>query len=456
MPQERLTECITKYAALVNEGPKIPEYFNKAYNKAASLPMGPVSISIPINFLYSTYTFTNDESTRNYNLSIRKTHQPIPQPEDVSLIVDALRKAENPVLISGVEVWQSKAEKEFEQFVSDTNIPYFYPNHSEVRALDFNPKYNKGLVDLHQNPASGLIYQKADVVLFLGCRMDYSLRFGQPPLFNPKSTLIVVNSSTDELVENHIADIQVLASPKMLLNELNKHSQELKKGMEWSEYINKARVDDNKKWSEASVSNQTPIHPLRACMDTLSFLGENDYLVVDGGDAHGWQEIATNIKTFEGEKVKAITMSGPFAQLGVGTSFATSIKMLNPQSKVLVISGDGSFGLSPGLPLETAISRNIPIVVVILNNQSYGMIKNQQLAIWKRSYSTDLRNVPFHSMVEGTGGHGELVENPDELKPAIQRAFDSGKPAVVNVLVERIASPITEGLVDRRVKSSIE
>ena len=158
-------------------------------------------------------------------------------------------------------------------------------------------------------------------------------------------------------------------------------------------------------------------------MDVLRTLTENDYLVVDGGDAHGWQETALNITSLERQDLKGLMMSGPFAQLGVGVSFATATKMETPDSKVVLISGDGSFGLNPGLPLETAIDRNIPIVVVVLNNQAWGMIRNQQKAIWGRTCATDLRDVPFHKIVEATGGYGELVEKAEDSETGASAGF---------------------------------
>jgi acetolactate synthase-1/2/3 large subunit len=191
-------------------------------------------------------------------------------------------------------------------------------------------------------------------------------------------------------------------------------------------------------------------------VEVLQALTDNDYLIVDGGDAHGWQETALNITSLENKNLKGLMMSGPFAQLGVGVSFATATKMAEPNSKVVVISGDGSFGLNPGLPLETAIDRNIPIIVVVLNNQAWGMIRNQQKAIWGRTCATDLRDVPFHKIAEATGGYGELVENAVDLKPALKRAFDSGLPALLNVKTQDVKSQLTIGLVDRREKSSIE
>jgi acetolactate synthase-1/2/3 large subunit len=265
-----------------------------------------------------------------------------------------------------------------------------------------------------------------------------------------------VNPTARELVANHIADHGILADSKLFLDELKEKLVCSNLDQKWCEQIRTRRIEENSRLKKDASSSETPIHPLRAAAEVLQMLGENDYLVVDGGDAHGWQETALNITALDNRKLKGLMMSGPFAQLGVGVSFATATKMANRDSKVALISGDGSFGLNPGLPLETAINRHIPIVIVVFNNQGWGMIRNQQKTIWNRTCATDLRDVPFHKLAEAMGGYGELVEKPEDLKPALQRAFESGLPALLNVKTQDVMSHLTVGLVDRREKSSIE
>jgi acetolactate synthase-1/2/3 large subunit len=321
---------------------------------------------------------------------------------------------------------------------------------------DFTQETYMGLADIHQNPASRLILEGADVILCVGTKMDYGLDFGERPLFNAESTLISVNPTSRELADNHIADHGILADSKSFLEALQEKLVCNNLDPQWCEQIRSRRIEDNNQLQAAVSSNKTPIHPLKTAVEVLQTLGENDYLVVDGGDAHGWQETALNITSLENGNLKGLMMSGPFAQLGVGVSFATATKMAEPDSKVVLISGDGSFGLNPGLPLETAIHRNIPIVVVVFNNQAWGMIRHQQKTIWDRTCATDLRDVPFHKLIEAMGGYGELVENAEDIKPALERAFESGLPALLNVKTEDVMSHLTVGLVDRREKSSIE
>ena len=454
MAQHRITETFTKYSVRVTSGDRIHEFFDKAYEIASNLPTGPVELSIPINFLFSHYDMGDEK--RSFDLSAKKPHRPAPQKEDLELVAEHLREARKPVIVAGSGIYQSHAEKTLEAFSAKFRIPYFHINHLEMRMIDFTQDTYMGLTDIHQNTASRLIFEEADVVLCIGTKMDYCLDFGEPPLFNAESTLICVNPTSRELADNHIADIGILSDSKHFLDGLQENLVCSKLDPGWCEQIRVKRKDENSTLQEAASSSETPIHPLRAAVEVLNMLGENDYLVVDGGDAHGWQETALNLTSLENNKLKALIMSGPFAQLGIGVSFATATKMANPDSKVALISGDGSFGLNPGLPLETAIYRNTPIVVVVFNNQGWGMIRNQQKSIWNRHCATDLRDVPFHKLAEAAGGYGELVEKAEDLKPALQRAFDSGLPAVLNVKTQDVMSRLTVGLVDRREKSSIE
>jgi acetolactate synthase-1/2/3 large subunit len=453
MDQHRIVESMTKYSVKVTSGDRLHEYFDKAYDIASNLPTGPVELSIPINFVFSHYEM--GAKKRNFDLAYKKVHHAPVHPNDLTLVADLLKDAKKPVIIAGAGIHQSHAEEALESFSSKFRIPYFHSNHLEIRQNDFTLDTYMGLADKHQNPASRLIGE-ADVVLAIGTKMDYCLDFGEPPLFSADSALVCVNPTARELSNNHIANHGILADSRIFLETLKTKVVCNNIESNWCDQIRDIRIEDNKKLLESPFLNETPIHPLQACIDVLETLTEDDYLVVDGGDAHGWQETALNITSLDNKNIKGLIMSGPFAQLGVGTSFATATKMAKPNSRVVVISGDGSFGLNPGLPLETAIDRKIPIVVVILNNQAWGMIQNQQKAIWKRTCATDLRDVPFHKIAEATGAYGELVEDAKDLKPALKRAFDSGLPAVLNVKTQNVKSKLTIGLVDRRESSSIE
>ena len=143
--------------------------------------------------------------------------------------------------------------------------------------------------------------------------------------------------------------------------------------------------------------------------------------------------------------------------LGVGVSFGLAAKLNHPKDRVVVISGDGAF-LSGGLSIETAFQEGRPITVVIDNNGGLDCISQQQERLFEsgRHFATDFRDIPFHTMFEGLGGHGELVTRREEIIPAMKRAFASGKTACVNVKAKGVISPIVLATTSKRDKASIE
>tara|TARA_Y100000817_G_scaffold213587_1_gene167895 strand:- start:248 stop:1153 length:906 start_codon:yes stop_codon:yes gene_type:complete len=300
----------------------------------------------------------------------------------------------------------------------------------------------------------------------VGARLDNQMNFGNPPFF-PKSTkLVCINGSHEEIEINRAADINLLCDPGVFLDTL----KNLKKNNKWnldSKWFDQNKIKKNE-WVESSLKdlsleaekakkNGSKIHPLQLALDVQDAMGEKDWLVIDGGNTHFWSEIAINIAGAKGKKLGGILHPGTFSMLGVGVSFALSAKNNNPNSNVVLISGDGAF-LSGGMSIEAAFYEKKPITVVIDNNEGLASIGQQQERLFKsgKRVATDFRDIPFHKIFEGFGGHGELVTKREELAPALKRAIESGKTACVNVKAKPVLSPIVAAVATKREKSSIE
>jgi acetolactate synthase-1/2/3 large subunit len=199
------------------------------------------------------------------------------------------------------------------------------------------------------------------------------------------------------------------------------------------------------------------MHPLQLSLDVQTALNDKDWLIFDGGNTHFWSEIAVNMAGWRGQKLGGIMHPGNYSLLGVGVSFAISAKAKNPKQNVVLISGDGAF-LSGGLSVEAAFQENLPIIVIIDNNGGLDCISQQQERLFDsgKHFATDFRDIPFHTMFQGLGGHGELVETRDQLEPALKRAMASGKTACLNVKCRGVISPIVAATSDKRDKASIE
>ena len=456
---------LTKYSASITDGNRIREFVDKAYRIATNGYPGAVHLSVPVDIMFSSFADDAGLEERPFTHQKKPLAKAWPDPESLNEIFDLAISAQKPVFIGGHGVWWSSAEKKLEQAGFELNIPIFnIPYHQKL--LGEEADTYMGLADIHQYPPSKMALNESDLVLMIGARLDNQMNFGNPPLF-PKSTkLVCINGSHEEIELNRAADINLLCDPGVFLDKLI----ELKKNSKWK--LNNQWFDKNKKekknWidktldelnkeTEETKKNGGKIHPLQLALDVQEVLTENDWLVIDGGNTHFWSEIAINIAGSKGKKLGGILHPGTFSMLGVGVPFAVSAKNLNPKSNVVLISGDGAF-LSGGLSIEAAFQEKKPIVVVIDNNGGLDCISQQQERLFEsgKHFATDFRDIPFHSIFEGFGGHGELVTKREDLGPALKRALESGKTACVNVKAKGVISPIVAAVSDKRDKASIE
>ena len=452
---------LTKYSASVTDGSRIPEFVDRAYKIALSGYPGPVHLSVPVDIMFSSF---EEDSQRDERPFVRKAESPPkawPEPQRLHSILEEFEKSKKPMLIGGHGVWWGNAEKKLEEVGKTLKIPvYNIPYHQKL--LPETSDAYMGLADIHQYPPSAKALEESDLVMMLGGRLDNQMNFGNPPLFPKNSRLICINGSPEELEQNRSADQILLSDPSAFLEALMDFgkSRTSKERDEWYSLQKILRQE----WVESSLSDldqEEPddlmMHPLRLALEVQSLMNQNDWLVIDGGNTHFWSEIAVNMAGAQGKELAGILHPGSFSMLGVGVSFGLAAKLNHPKDRVVVISGDGAF-LSGGLSIEAAFQENVPITVVIDNNGGLTTISQQQERLFadERHVATDFRDIPFHTMFEGMGGHGELVEKPEDLKAALERALSSGKTACVNVRTRSAISPIVLATTSKRDKASIE
>ena len=452
---------LTKYSASVTDGSRIPEFVDRAYKIALSGYPGPVHLSVPVDIMFSSF---EEDSQRDERPFVRIAESPSkawPEPQRLQSILEEFEKSKKPMLIGGHGVWWGNAEKKLEEVGKTLKIPvYNIPYHQKL--LPETSDAYMGLADIHQYPPSAKALEESDLVMMLGGRLDNQMNFGNPPLFPKNSRLICINGSPEELEQNRSADQILLSDPSAFLEALMDFgkSRTSKERGEWYSLQKILRQE----WVESSLSDleqEEPddlmMHPLRLALEVQSLMNQNDWLVIDGGNTHFWSEIAVNMAGAQGKELAGILHPGSFSMLGVGVSFGLAAKLNHPKDRVVVISGDGAF-LSGGLSIEAAFQENVPITVVIDNNGGLTTISQQQERLFadERHVATDFRDIPFHTMFEGMGGHGELVEKPEDLKAALERALSSGKTACVNVRTRSAISPIVLATTSKRDKASIE
>ena len=452
---------LTKYSASVTDGTRMFEFVDRAYKIALSGYPGPVHLSIPVDIMFSSFEEQAGQSERPFNRAPLPPARAWPRPNDLEAILAKVRAARRPILIGGHGVWWSGAADKLEQAGLALAMPVFnIPYHQKL--LGEQSEVYMGLADVHQYAPSKNALADSDLTLVIGGRLDNQMNFGNPPFFPETTELVCINGSPEELELNRAADYTLLCDPGAFLDALCVLAEE----STWSSsdsWLNKNRtlrgewVDQMTAELAQSDQDDARIHPLQLALDVQQPLGADDWLVIDGGNTHFWSEIAINMAGWGGQRLAGILHPGAFSMLGVGVSFALAAKLNHPGSQVVLISGDGAF-LSGGLSVEAAFQENAPITVVIDNNGGLTTISQQQERLFghDRHVATDFRDIPFHSLFEGLGGYGELVENREQLGPALDRAMASGKTACVNVRTKGVISPIVLATTSKRDKASIE
>ncbi len=445
---------LTKYSVSITDGERISEFVDRAWKLALSGYPGAVHLSLPVDIMFSSYDENAMRDERPLDRGPGRLARAWPCPEDLERVVELVRAARKPVLIGGHGVWWSGAEGKLEACARQLNIPVFNVPYHQKLLSEASDVY-MGLADVHQYHPSQRVLEECDLVLMVGARLDNQMNFGNPPLFPASLKLVCINGSPEEIEHNRAADCNLLSDPGAFFDALAKLDP---LPSEW--------LDANRRWraewvdqmmSDMPVLDDDRIHPLALALDVQAAMQDDDWLVIDGGNTHFWSEIAVNMAGQRGLRLGNILHPGTFSMLGVGVAFAAAARLQDASRRVVVISGDGAF-LSGGSSIEAAFQENLPIVVVIDNNGGLDCISQQQERLFAngRHFATDFRDIPFHSMFEGLGGHGELVEQRADLVPAVQRAIASGKTACVNVRTVGHISPIVLATTSKRDKASIE
>ncbi|MDG2354840.1 MAG: thiamine pyrophosphate-binding protein [Paracoccaceae bacterium] len=456
---------ITKYSCSVTDGTRIREFVDRAYKIAVSGYPGPVHLSIPVDIMFSSFPDDISKTERPFRQSLYPTPRAWPDPKALDKIIEIIKMSKRPILIAGHGVWWSKSEEKLASFAKTLGVPIFnIPYHQKL--LGSNYKEMMGLADVHQYHPSKWAFNNCDCIIMVGGRLDNQMNFGNPPLFPKSLQLICVNGSDEEIQMNRAADHLLLSDPGAFFEELLKAKEILTGKFEpsWLEkhlQMRKTWVDETLSNLESKTSKKSwqggVIHPLQLAMDVMETMEDGNHLVFDGGNTHFWSEIAANVIAQKGKNLSTIMHPGSFSLLGLGVSFAVSLKRIHPQDNVVLISGDGAF-LSGGLSIELAFQEGLPIVVIVDNNGGLDCISQQQERMFQSGshFATDFRDIPFHDMFKGLGGYGELVTNRADIKSAVKRAINSGKPACINVKTRGQISPIVAATSDKRDKSSIE
>jgi acetolactate synthase-1/2/3 large subunit len=271
----------------------------------------------------------------------------------------------------------------------------------------------------------------ADTILAIGTRMDFRLNHGQPPLIPAGANVIWFDLAGEDIGVNRGAAVGLVGDVGLSMSQVTAATEQKSSDSEWLAYIRGQEDSAMERDQKLMSSDAVPIHPMRFCREIRDFIDEDTTVVGDGGDIVSYAGRVINVY-----KPGYWLDPGPMGCLGTGTGFAMAAQIARPGQKVLIVHGDGAFGLN-GMEFESMARQKLPVVSIIGNDGAWGQIKHPQRAMVGHATAAELSpGIRYDKMVEALGGYGELVERAEDIRPALERAFASGLPACVNVLID--------------------
>jgi acetolactate synthase-1/2/3 large subunit len=413
-----LMKPITKFATAILDTERIPELVSTAFREAYNGRPGPCFLEIPRDVLDAEV----EESAVRFPTAYRSKGKAHGDPKLIAQAAELLSQARKPAVLAGSQVWHCRAVDALCRFAERAHVPV-YLNGSARGCLPagFPYCFNRSRRDA---------LAEADVVLVIGTPFDFRLAYGKR--IAPAGKIIQVDLDYGELGHNRDVDIGLAADAAAVLDQLAEAVAPAPAGP-WLEQLRKIEWKRQEEDRPLLYSEAVPIHPLRLAREIHEFLGDDSIFIGDGGDV-----VTISASAITPRRPGHWMDPGPLGTLGIGTPFALAAKVAHPDREVVVLFGDGAFGFT-GFDYDTLIRFDLPVIGVVGNNAAWNQIRFGQI----EKYGTQRGNVAnllaptrYDRIAVAMGGHGEHVTESAQIRPALERARASGKPALVNVMID--------------------
>ena len=431
MRQGPVIEPMVKKALVCHRTDRIPEFIDLAFRTAEHGRPGPVYLELPVDVLNAEVSTESVKKTRTVVDS-----RPVDL-EKAKSIIEMIQASSKPIIISGNGAWYSDAGREMVEFVEKSGVPAFTVSLGRGTIPDTHPLCFESSVAIR--PGAALFANMStDLVVLLGTRVSLYYIFGD--IFSSQARIIQVDIEPEEIGRNRSVDLAVVSDVRELLRECNRIiderglSKNMKAGFaDWAASLKSAEESSKAEARPDWESGGVPIHPMRLAREVNDFMDrEDDILAADGGDTQIWMSMTRTVRA-PGRYLD----SGLYGCLGVGLPYANAARLLHPDKRVCLVTGDGSVGFN-FMEFETAVRKGLSIVAVISNDLGWGMIRHSQELLLGRTIEEGsyIGRVDYHKLVEALGGEGLLVERPEDIRPALEEAFASGKTTCINVMTD--------------------
>jgi acetolactate synthase-1/2/3 large subunit len=430
----------TKGAWLVHEARRIPEYIARAVRTAFSGRRGPVHLTIPIDV--QEQEVAEAEVAFYQPGEYRAEGRTFADAKLIQQAIQLLHQAQRPFIIAAGPTGYAASGEVLQRFIELTHLPLFTEDLARGMVADDHPLcfgfFERGL-----NRAARQL-READVVVLLGRKQDYSIGYTHPPAVAAEARIIQVDPALAEIGRNRGVAVGIVGDIQAVLEQMTQEAARMVwKPLPWLKQLQADR-EDQAAWLEGLSKPETPMHAMYVHKTLARFLRPDDCLVFDGGDfCHFGRAF------LPARQVRRWWYVPTLGMLGSALPTALAAQLARTDARVIMLTGDGAFGFN-AMEFDTAVRHDLPVVAVLGNDAAWGIDRQIQLGLYGRPVATDLHQSRYDQVVEGLGGHGEYVERPEDLAPALERAFAAKKPALVNVAVQRAISPRAEAAIARR------
>ena len=403
---------LARFAATAQSAVDAGQLVDDALLAAVGAPSGVGFVDFPMDHAFS---MSEDDGRPGALTSLPPA--PTPDGEALDRVAGLLAAAHRPVIMAGTNVWWGHAEAALLRLAEERQIPVLMNGMARGVVPADHP--------LAFSRARAKALGEADVALVVGVPMEFRLGFGK--VFGPQTQLVVADRAEPDREHPRPVAAGLYGDLTSILSTLagpGDHQDwigELRTAETAARDLEKAELGDDR----------IPLHPMRVYAELAPLLDRDAIVVIDAGDFGSYAG-----RVIDSYLPGCWLDSGPFGCLGSGPGYALAAKLARPDRQVVLLQGDGAFGFS-GMEWDTLVRHNVPVVSVIGNNGIWALEKHPMEAIYGYSVVAELRpGTRYDEVVRALGGHGELVSAPVELRPALERAFASGLPAVVNVLTD--------------------
>ncbi|MEV4287628.1 thiamine pyrophosphate-binding protein [Nonomuraea bangladeshensis] len=426
LPHVDMMAPITKFAATVPSTERVADLVSMAFRECYHGAPGPSFLEIPRDVLDAKVPLDKARIPKagHYRASTRQQGDP----EAVERLADLLAHAEKPCILLGSQVWTCRATDAAIDFVRALNVPA-YMNGSGRGTLPPGDPH-------HFQLSRRYAFTEADLIIIVGTPFDFRMGYGKR--LSPSATVVQIDLDYRTVGKNRDIDLGIVGDAGLVLSAAaqaasGRIGDAAAKRKAWMDELRAVETAAYEKRLPRQHSDARPIDPYRLVHEINEFLTEDTIYIGDGGD----------IVTFSGQVVQPKSPGhwmdpGPLGTLGVGMAFAMAAKKARPDKEVLCLFGDGAFSLT-GWDFETMVRFDLPFIGIVGNNSSMNQIRYGQAAKYgedRARVGNTLGDIRYGDFAKLLGGHGEEVRDPAEIRPALERARESGKPALINVWVD--------------------